>query len=126
MHYRIYPAELQLNKAYTSDTVAAFSYLNLSIRNGIVCKKIYAKRDNVDIVKFPFLGGDITHRPSYGVYISQLIGFARASSYSGDFNGRYKCLTTKLLKQGYRYHKLRKAFPSFTVDTMNRSESMSV
>ena len=30
-----------------------------------------------------------------------------------------KCLTAKRLKQGYRYHKLRKAFPSSNVDTMN-------
>ena len=29
------------------------------------------------------------------------------------FNTRNKCLTAKLLKQGYRYHKLRKAFSEF-------------
>ena len=49
----------------------------------------------------------------YGVYISQLIGFARASSHVNDFNNRKKFLTAKLLKQGYRYHKLRKAFSKF-------------
>ena len=48
--------------------------------------------------------------PSYGVYISQLIRFARASSHVDDFNNRNRFLTAKLLKQGYRYHKLRKAF----------------
>ena len=30
-----------------------------------------------------------------------------------DFNARNKRLTAKLLKQGYRYHKLRKTFPKF-------------
>ena len=50
---------------------------------------------------------------SYGVYISQLIRFARASSYFTDFNTRNKLLTQKLLKQGYRYHKLRKTFSKF-------------
>ena len=50
---------------------------------------------------------------SYGVYISQLIRFARASSYVADFNTRNKLLTQKLLKQGYRYHKLRKTFSKF-------------
>ena len=30
-----------------------------------------------------------------------------------DFNARNKCLTAKLLKQGHRYHKLRKAFFKF-------------
>ena len=52
-------------------------------------------------------------RSSYGVYISQLIRFARASSNVSDFNNRNKALTAKLLKQGYRYHKLRKTFSEF-------------
>ena len=39
--------------------------------------------------------------------------FARASSYVTDFNTRNKLLTQKLLKQGYRYHKLRKTFSKF-------------
>ena len=42
--------------------------------------------------------------------VSQLIHFARASSYVADFNTRNKLLTQKLLKQGYWYHKLRKTF----------------
>ena len=46
-------------------------------------------------------------------YISQLIRFARVCSHVNDFNTRNKCLTAKLLKQGYRYHKLRKAFSKF-------------
>ena len=88
MVQRIYPAELQLNKANASDTEAAFLDLNLSIHNGIVSTKIYDKRDdfNFDIVNFPFLYGDVPQRPSYGVYISQHICFARASSHVTDFN----------------------------------------
>ena len=43
-------------------------------------------------------------------YISQLIRFARASSHNADFNTRNKLLTQKLLKQDYRFHKLRKTF----------------
>ena len=62
---------------------------------------------------FPFLDGDVPRSTSYGVYISQLIRFARASSYVTDFNTRNKLLTQKLLKQGYRYHKLRKTFSNF-------------
>ena len=60
MVHRIYPAELQLNKANASDTEAAFFDLNLSIHNDIVSTKIYDKRDdfNFDIVNFPFLDGD--------------------------------------------------------------------
>ena len=65
------------------------------------------------IVNFPFSDGDVPRSTSYGVYISQLIRFARASSYVTDFNTRNKLLTQKLLKQGYRYHKLRKTFSKF-------------
>ena len=46
-----------------------------------------------DIVNFPFLDGDVPRRPSYGVYISQLIRFARVCSHVDDFNTRNKCLT---------------------------------
>ena len=44
------------------------------------------------------------------MYISQLIRFARASSSVSDFNCRKNALTAKLLRQGYRDHKLRKTF----------------
>ena len=112
---QIYPSELQLNKANTSDTEAPFLDLHLSISNGFVSSKIYDIRDDFDfdIVNFPFLDGDVPRRPSYGIYISQLIRFARVCSHIDDFNTRNKCLTAKLLKQGYRYHKLRKAFSKF-------------
>ena len=90
---QIYPSELQLNKANISDD----------------------KRDNFDfdIVNFPFLDGDVPRRASYGVYISQLIRFARVCNHVTDFNARNKCFTAKLLQQGYRYHKLRKTFSKF-------------
>ena len=68
---QIYPSELQLNKANTSDTEAPFLDLHLSISNGFVSSKIYDKRDNFDfnILNFPFLDGDVPRRPSYE-YIS--------------------------------------------------------
>ena len=117
---QIYPSELKRNKANASDTEAAFLDLHLSISNDIVSTKIYDKRDDFDfeIVNFPFLDGDVPHSTSYGVYISQLIRFARASSYAADFNTRNKLLTQKLLKQGYWYHKLRKTVSKFIDDTM--------
>ena len=103
---QIYPTELQLNKANSSDTEAPFLDLNLSITNGIVSSKIYDKRDNFNfgIVNFPFLDGDVPRSPSSGVYISQLIRFARVCFNVDDFNTRNLFLTAKLLKQGYRYH----------------------
>ena len=55
----------------------------------------------------------LARSPSHCVYISQLIRFARVCSNVEDFNSRNLFLTTKLLKQGYRYHKIRKAFSKF-------------
>ena len=57
---RIYPSELQLNKANVSDPEASFLDLHLSISDGFVKTKIYDKRDDFDfdIVNFPFLDGD--------------------------------------------------------------------
>ena len=51
---QIYPSELQLNKANTSDTEAAFLDLHLSFSNDIDSTKIY---DNVTtlILKLPTL-----------------------------------------------------------------------
>ena len=104
---QIYPTELQLNKANSSDTEAPFLDLNLN--------KINDKRDdfNYEIVNFPFLDGDVPRSPSYGVYISQLIRFARVCSNVDDFNNINLFLTAKLFKQGYKYHKIRKAFSKF-------------
>ena len=98
-YVNIYPSELQLNKVNTSDTEAAFLDLHLSISYDIVSTKIYDKRGDFDfeIVNFPFLDGDVPRSTSYGVYISQLIRFARASNHVDDFNTRNKLLTQKLL-----------------------------
>ena len=89
---RIYPPELQLNKANASDTEAPSLDLHLSISNGFVSSKMYDKRDDFafDMVNFPFLDGDVPRSSSYGVYISQLMRFAGVSSHVTDFNARNK------------------------------------
>ena len=114
---RIYPPELQLNKANTFDTEALLLDLHLSISNGFVSFKIYDKSDDFDFdkVNFPFLDVDVPSSTSYGVYISQLIRFAslRVSSQVADFNARNKSLIAKLRQHGFRYHKLRKTFSKF-------------
>ena len=96
---QIYPSELQLYKANASDTDAVFMDLLLSISNYIVPTNIYDKRDDFDfeIVNFPFLDADVHRSTSYGVSISQLIRFDRASSHVTDFNTRNKLLTQKIL-----------------------------
>ena len=74
---RIYPPELQLNKANTSDIEARFLNLHLSVSNGFVSFKIYYKRDDFDfdIVSFPFLDGDIPRSTSYWVTFLNLFDF---------------------------------------------------
>ena len=64
-------------------------------------------------VNFQFLDDDVPRSTSYEIYISQLIRFARASSYVADFSTRNTLLTQKLLERGDRYHKLRKTFSKF-------------
>ena len=49
---QIYPSELLLNKANTSETEAAFLALQFTISNDIVSTKIYDERDDVDLVMF--------------------------------------------------------------------------
>ena len=94
--------------------------MHLSISNDIVSTKIYDKRDDFDfeIVNFPFLDGDVPRSTSYGVYTSQLIRFARASSYVADFNTRNKLLTQKLLKEAIGIINFPKLFQNFIDDTM--------
>ena len=94
----IYPAELQLNKANTSDKETSFLDLNIKVIGSDIHTSVYDKRDDFGfpIVNFPWLSGDVPRLPSYGIYISQLVRFAR-------------CCTSV----GYRYHKLRKTFRKF-------------
>ena len=77
--------------------------------------KIYNKRDDFDfeIANFPFLDADVSRSTSYGVYISQLIRFARAPNHVADFITHNQLLTQKLLMQGYQFHKLCKNFFKF-------------
>ena len=111
----IYPIELQLNKANTSQQEASFLDLHLSVSDGIITTKIYDKRDdfNFSIVNYPYLDGNIPKVTSYGVYMSQLTRFARACTNVEDFHNRNLIMTKKLLQQGYRYHKLRNTFSKF-------------
>ena len=76
----IYPSQLTVEKANTSDDLANYLDLTFIIEsNNRLYTKLYDKRDdfNLHIVNFPFLSSNIPSNPSYGVYISQLIRYAR-------------------------------------------------
>ena len=80
----------------------------------------YDKRNDFDfeIVNFPSLHGDIPRSTSYGVYKSQLIRFARASSHVADFNTRNKVLTQNFLNKANSTIYLTKTFQNFIDNTM--------
>ena len=91
-----YPVELEIKETTDDEYHSSFLDLLLEIdKDGCLRVKIYDKRDdfNFDIVNFPFLCGKAPQSPSYGVYISQLIRYARASTLYDDFISRSCRLT---------------------------------
>ena len=112
----IYPTELEVKDSIES--INSASYLDLQLEYDIQGKlnlKLYDKRDdfNFPIVNFPFLSSNIPASPAYGVYVSQLIRYARASSEYRSFLHRGKLLTNKLLTQGYCKPRLIKTIKKF-------------
>ena len=112
---RMCPAGLRLDGADSSDAGAPFWDLGLCVSGGAVSAGVCGGRGDFGfgVVGFPFLDGDVPRRTSYGVYISRLIRFARASSSLNGFGCRNRALTAGRLRQDYRYFKLREAFSKF-------------
>ena len=113
---QMYPAELEIKDTTESTTSASYLDLLLSIgRDGQLHTSIYDKRDdfNFHITNFPFLSSNIPSSPAYGVFISQLIRYARACSSYECFILRARRLSSKLLKQGYLVERLNSSFRKF-------------
>ena len=108
---QIYSSELQLDKANTFDTKAAFLDMNFSISNDLVSTKIYDKHDSYDYetIRFPFETMRVlTLHPMEFIFVNlsdllEHLVMLQTSTLA-------KCFTQKLLKQAYLYHKLRKRF----------------
>ena len=83
--------------------------------SGQLSTKIYDKRDdfNFKIINFPNMCSNIPASPAYGVYISQLIRYARASSNYSDFLKRHLHLRNRLLDQGYKKIRLIRSLKKF-------------
>ena len=84
----IYPSQLIVEKDNKSDHLADYLDLTFIIDSGgKLSTRIYDKRDDFDfhIVSFPFLSSNVLSGPSYGVYISQLIRYARCCSHYREF-----------------------------------------
>ena len=110
----LYPPELVLNKTSSPDSA---SYLDLYFQkvDGEYKISLYDKRDdyNFEIVNFPWMDSNIPEAPTYGIYISRLIAFARACDDYQDFSYRHKNLVTKLQSQGFTTSGLKAKFIVF-------------
>ena len=86
----IYPRELQLNKANSSDKETSFLDLNIKAICNNIHTRVYDKRDDIGfpIVNFPRLSGDVPRLSSYGINISQLVRFARWCTSVFDFHSK--------------------------------------
>ena len=76
--------------------------------SGHLSTRIYDKRDdfNFEIINFANLSSNKPTSPAYGVYISQLIRYARTCSNYSEFVKRHRCLSKNLLNQGYQKERL--------------------
>ena len=89
---------------YAIAQFSKYSAGEISDDSGQISTKIYDKRDdfNFKIIFFPNMCSNIPASPAYGVYISQLIRYARASSNYSDFLKRHLHLRNRLLDQVYK------------------------
>jgi hypothetical protein len=105
----IYPKELAL----TSDMAVLQSHyldLDIEIKNDKFHTKLFDKRDafSFQIVNFLDLSGNLPNKHSHGVFVSQLIRYARCCDELADFTNRSKTLIQKLTKQNFLLSRLRK------------------
>ena len=78
------------------------------------------------IINFPNMCSNIPASPAYGVYISQLIRYARASSNYSDFLKRHLHLKNRLLDQGYKKIRLIRSLKKFIFRYQDLVEIYSV
>ena len=113
----IYPPELQLKNTTVSQTETSYLDTTINIGEGTEAVKtsIYDKREDFDfkIVNFPYLESNIPQNPAYGIYISQLVRYARICSNKSDFKTRNQRLMSKLEKQGFMKQRLERSFAKF-------------
>ena len=113
---QMYPAEFEIKDTTESNTSASCLDLLLSIESdGQLQTSLYDKRDdfNFHITNFPFLSSNIPSSPAYGVFISQLIRYARVCSSYECFILRAARLSSKLLRQGYVMERLKSSLRKF-------------
>merc|ERR1712130_290952 len=113
--YKMYPPELKLIPDDTNGFVTNFLDLSLKIKNNVLSSSIYDKRDvfNFSIVNFPFLKGNIPNRSSYGVFIGELVRYARGCAFIEDFKKKSLDTISKLKKQFFTLKMLKRYWFKF-------------
>ena len=116
----IYPPELEVKE--TTDTASSASFLDLYLEfddSGRLSARVCDGRGGFGfgIIDFPDVCGNVPASPAYGVYISQLIRYARASSNYSDFQKRHLHLRNRLLDQGMKRFVLFDLLKSLYSDT---------
>ncbi|KAK3085536.1 hypothetical protein FSP39_004850, partial [Pinctada imbricata] len=114
----IYPSELEVKE--NTETNYSASYLDIMLSydtDGHMNTSLHDKSDdfNFSIRNIPFLSSNIPSSPAYGVFISQLIRYARASTKYTDFVPSARRLSDKLLSQGYLCDRLTSSLRKFYV-----------
>ena len=101
-----------VNKTNISVQKTNFLDMNISIYRGKFYIKLYDKRNDYDfdVINFPYLDGNIPKGQSYGIFISQLIRYARISTSFSNFISDCKNLVTKLVGQYFDVAALHKVF----------------
>ena len=112
----IYPPELVINSSFNN--TSSVNYLDVNIAcddHANLLFSIYDKRDdfNFEIINFPYLDSCIPRKPSLGIFLSQLIRYARICSRFNDYCKRSLTLSERLQHQGYKYKELRKLVVRF-------------
>ena len=113
--FQIYPSELILIPDDSDGNATHFLDLLLKIVDGFLSSSVYDKRDvfSFPVVNFPFLCGNIPNRSSYGVFIGELVRYARACTFIDDFKCKTKNTICKLLKQNFTIKMLKRSWYKF-------------
>ena len=111
----IYPLVMIVNNTNISACKSNFLDMTISIYQGKFYFSLYDKRNDYDfdVISFPFLDGNIPKRQSYGVFISQLVRYARINCSFSRFIDDVKRLVQKLIRQDFDAAALRKRFQAF-------------
>ena len=112
----MYPVELEIKDTTEGNTSASYLDLLPSIgRDGQLQTSIFDKRDdfNFHITNFPFMSSNIQASPAYGVFISQLMRYARACSLYECFSLKATRLSNNFFEHGYVKERLKSSLKKF-------------